>query len=399
MYNMRVAFLTAGGIAPCLSASIGYLIQFYSDLRNDISFIGYLNGYKGLLTGNSINLQDEIKDNALELLRYGGSPIGNSRVKLTNVEDCINKGYVMDGEDPLKVAADQLIADKINILHTIGGDDTNTMAATLSQFLNNNGYDLTVVGLPKTVDNDVYPLVQTLGAWTAAEQSSLFFQNIVNENTTCSRQLIIHEVMGRNCGWLTAYSAKEYRNSLKNKKFIPEILIEKKRWDIDAIFIPELKMDFDHECDRLKKRMDDKDCINIFLSEGAGTDTILSEMESKNQKVERDAFGHVALDSLNPGQWFAKEFSKKLKADKTLVQKSGYFARSAAPGERDLKLIGDSAKMAVHYAMMGKSGLIGMDDKLDGKLVKIDFERIKGGKPFDVNNQWFQKMLKEIGQI
>ena len=396
---MRVAFLTAGGIAPCLSASIGYLIQFYNDIRNDISFVGYLNGYKGLLTGNSINFPNEIKDNALELLNYGGSPIGNSRVKLTNVVDCVNKGYVKDGEDPLKVAADQLIKDKINILHTIGGDDTNTMAATLSQFLNSNGYDLTVVGLPKTVDNDVYPLVQTLGAWTAAEQSSLFFQNIVNENTTSSRQLIIHEVMGRNCGWLTAYSAKEYRDSLKNKKFIPEILIEKKRWDVDAIFIPELKIDFDHECDRLKKRMDEKDCINIFLSEGAGTDTILAEMESKNQKVERDAFGHVALDSLNPGQWFAKEFSKKLKADKTLVQKSGYFARSAAPGERDLKLIGDSAKMAVDYAMMGKSGLIGMDDELDGKLAKIDFERIKGGKPFDVNNQWFQKMLKEIGQI
>ena len=396
---MRVAFLTAGGIAPCLSASIGYLIQFYNNIRNDISFVGYLNGYKGLLTGNSINFPNEIKDNALELLNYGGSPIGNSRVKLTNVVDCMSKGYVKDGEDPLKVAADQLIKDKINILHTIGGDDTNTMAATLSQFLNNNGYDLTVVGLPKTVDNDVYPLVQTLGAWTAAEQSSLFFQNIVNENTTSSRQLIIHEVMGRNCGWLTAFSAKEYRESLKNKKFIPQILIEKKRWDIDAIFIPELKMDFDHECDRLKKRMDEKDCINIFLSEGAGTDTIVAEMESKNQKVERDAFGHVALDSLNPGQWFAKEFSKKLKADKTLVQKSGYFARSAAPGERDLKLIRDSAKMAVDYSMMGKSGLIGMDDELDGKLAKIDFERIKGGKPFEVNNKWFQKMLKEIGQI
>ena len=396
---MRVAFLTAGGIAPCLSASIGYLIQFYNDIRNDISFVGYLNGYKGLLTGNSINFPNEIKDNALELLNYGGSPIGNSRVKLTNVADCVSKGYVKDGEDPLKVAADQLIKDKINILHTIGGDDTNTMAATLSQFLNSNGYDLTVVGLPKTVDNDVYPLVQTLGAWTAAEQSSLFFQNIVNENTTSSRQLIIHEVMGRNCGWLTAYSAKEYRDSLKDKTFIPDILVEKKRWDIDAIFIPELKMDFDHECDRLKKRMDEKDCINIFLSEGAGTDTIIAEMESKNQKVERDAFGHVALDSLNPGQWFAKEFSKKLNADKTLVQKSGYFARSAAPGVRDLKLIGVSAKMAVDYAMMGKSGLIGMDDELDGKLVKIDFKRIKGGKPFNVNNQWFQKMLNEIGQI
>ena len=67
---MRVAFLTAGGIAPCLSASIGYLIQFYNDIRNDISFVGYLNGYKGLLTGNSINFPNEIKDNALELLNY-----------------------------------------------------------------------------------------------------------------------------------------------------------------------------------------------------------------------------------------------------------------------------------------------------------------------------------------
>ena len=95
---MRVAFLTAGGIAPCLSASIGYLIQFYNDIRNDISFVGYLNGYKGLLTGNSINFPNEIKDNALELLNYGGSPIGNSRVKLTNIADCVSKGYVKDGD-------------------------------------------------------------------------------------------------------------------------------------------------------------------------------------------------------------------------------------------------------------------------------------------------------------
>ena len=396
---MKIAFLTAGGIAPCLSASIGALVQRYNDTAPDAELIGYLNGYRGLLIGESITFPTTVREQYFTLYDFGGSPIGNSRVKLTNVEDCIKRGYVQDGENPLKVAADQLTKDGIDILHTIGGDDTNTMAAQLSFYLKENGYDLTVVGLPKTVDNDVYPLVQTLGAWTAAEQSSLFFQNIVNENTTSSRQLIIHEVMGRNCGWLTAYSAKEYRDSLKDKTFIPDILVEKKRWDIDAIFIPELKMDFDHECDRLKERMDEKDCINIFLSEGAGTDTIIAEMESKNQKVERDAFGHVALDSLNPGQWFAKEFSKKLNADKTLVQKSGYFARSAAPGERDLKLIGDSAKMAVDYAMMGKSGLIGMDDELDGKLVKIDFERIKGGKPFNVNNQWFQKMLKEIGQI
>ena len=93
---------------------------------------------------------------------------------MTNLEDCIRRGYVKEGQNPLEVAAKQLKKDGINILHTIGGDDTNTMAAQLSDFLNKNGYDLTVLGLPKTVDNDVFPVSQTLGAWTAAEQGAIF---------------------------------------------------------------------------------------------------------------------------------------------------------------------------------------------------------------------------------
>ena len=107
----------------------------------------------------------------------------------------------------LEIAANQLVKDKVTILHTIGGDDTNTSAADLATFLEQNNYNLTVVGLPKTIDNDVFPINQTLGAWTAAEQGAKFFENIVNENTTSDRQLIIHEVMGRNCGWLTAATA------------------------------------------------------------------------------------------------------------------------------------------------------------------------------------------------
>ena len=201
---MKIAFLTAGGIAPCLSSSIGALIERYNDLAPDAELVGYLNGYRGLLIGDSVVFPKKVKNNFSALYDFGGSPIGNSRVKLTNIEDCIKRGYIQAGEDPLKVAADQLTKDKINILHTIGGDDTNTMAAQLSLYLKKNGYDLTVVGLPKTVDNDVFPITQTLGAWTAAEQGALFFENIVNENTTSARQLIIHEVMGRNCGWLTA---------------------------------------------------------------------------------------------------------------------------------------------------------------------------------------------------
>ena len=395
---MKIAFLTAGGIAPCLSASIASLIQKYNDLCPDAELVGYLNGYRGLLLGESISFPELVKKDFKVLYDYGGSPIGNSRVKLTNIEDCVKKRYVKEGSDPLEVAANQLTKDNINILHTIGGDDTNTMAAQLSFYLEKNGYELTVVGLPKTVDNDVFPVSQTLGAWTAAEQGAIFFENIVNENTTSTRQLIIHEVMGRHCGWLTAKTAKDYRERLKNKAFLPELMVKKSKWDIDAIYIPEQDFNFQNEVDRLQTLMDEKDNINIFLSEGAGQDAIVREMEESGKKVPRDAFGHVRLDEINPGQWFAKQFSSALKAEKTLVQKSGYFARSAKANAQDLELIKRSAFFAAEQGLNGKSGLAGLDEDHNNQLRLIEFERIKGGKPFDISLDWFKTMTKEIGQ-
>ena len=394
----RVGILTSGGIAPCLSASIGGLIEKYNEISPESEIIGYLHGYRGLLLGNSIKISDKVKQNFSALYNFGGTPIGNSRVKLTNVEDCIKKGYVSENQDPLEVAAQQLEKDGIDILHTIGGDDTNTMAAALAKHLETSGKKLTVVGLPKTVDNDVIPVKQTLGAWTAAEQGARFFQNIVNENTTSRRQLIIHEVMGRHCGWLTAGTAYEYRKSLENMTFLPELNMSKERWDVHAVYIPEIDVDFQKESKRLRKCMDENDCVNIFLSEGAGMDTIVREFESQGQEVPRDAFGHVRLDDINPGQWFAKQFADALDADKTLIQKSGYFARSSKPGGRDLELIKKSAFMAAEFALNRKSGLVGLDENNNGELGLIDLQQIKGGKEFDTSQSWFQDMLSEIGQ-
>ena len=72
-----------------------------------------------------------------------------------------------------------MAVDKIDILHTIGGDDTNTTAGDLLEFLDEKNYNLTVVGLPKTIDNDIHPIKQSLGAYTAAQYTSNFFTNIV----------------------------------------------------------------------------------------------------------------------------------------------------------------------------------------------------------------------------
>ena len=145
--------------------------------------------------------------------------------------------------------------------------------------------------------------------------------------------------------------------------------------------------------------MDKHDCVNVFLSEGAGTDVIIKETEKNGVTVLRDAFGHVRLDDLNPGQWFAKQLGKRLNANKVLVQKSGYFGRSSKANQADLDLIFEVADHAVQSALKGKNGVVGCDEDNDNTLSCIDFSRIKGGKPFDTTLDWYKDMIKEIKAI
>ncbi len=396
----KVAFLTAGGLAPCLSSSIGFLIDEYTKKAPEVEMIGYLDGYMGLLKGNSIKVTDEVRKNALKLTKHGGSPIGNSRVKLTNVKDCVKRGLVKEGEDPLKVAADQLVKDGVDVLHTIGGDDTNTTAADLAAYLAKNGYNLTVVGLPKTVDNDVYPIKQSLGAYTAAEEGAKYFWNVVKEDSASPRSLIIHEVMGRNCGWLTAFTAIYYRRMFKSRKanLVPSFGWSKESLDVNAVYVPESKIDFEAEGRRLRSVMDKLGHVNIFVSEGACVKDIIKEMQKRGEEVPVDAFGHPRLDKVNVGQYFAKRFGEMLGAEKTQVFKSGYFARSAAPCKKDLDLIQKCCALAVDSAMKGVGGVIGKDEDDSNILKACEFTRVRGGKPFNVRNSRFRKMLREIGQ-
>jgi len=396
--KQKVAILTAGGLAPCLSSAVGSLIQRYSELAPELEIIGYLGGYKGLLLGSSVPVTAEVRAGANVLHKHGGSPLGNSRVKLTNRKDCVKRGLVKEGEDPLEVAAKQLTKDGVTILHTVGGDDTNTTAADLAAFLKTHDYDLTVVGLPKTIDNDVFPIRQSLGAWTAAEQGAIYFENIVNEHSANPRMLIVHEVMGRNCGWLTAYTAKVYRERLNHPDFLPSFNLARAHKDIDAVYVPELDFDLEGEAKRLSKVMDEQDCVNLFVSEGACVNEIVKEMTAKGEEVPRDAFGHYKLDAVNVGQWFSKQFGKLLGAEKTLVQKSGYFARAAAANSDDVRLIQSMVDHAVECALRGESGVIGHDEDQGGRLRAIEFPRIAGGKVFNVNQPWFDEMLKDIHQ-
>jgi pyrophosphate--fructose-6-phosphate 1-phosphotransferase len=185
---------------------------------------------------------------------------------------------------------------------------------------------------------------------------------------------------------------------LKRTKFVPEFLLTPERQDVHAVYVPECKIDFAAEGERLRKIMDKWDSVNIFVSEGAGVKDIIKEMAKRGEEVPVDAFGHPRLDKVNVGQYIGKRFGQLLGAEKVQVFKSGYFARAAAPCKKDLKLIEKCARKAVECALSGESGVVGPDERKGAKICACEFPSIKGGKPFNVRKGSFRKMLSEIGQ-
>jgi len=114
--------------------------------------------------------------------------------------------------------------------------------------------------------------------------------------------------------------------------------------------------------------------------------------------VPRDAFGHIKLDAINPGKWFGDQFGKMIGAEKTLVQKSGYYSRAAAANLEDLRLIKSCVDLAVECALRREPGVIGHDEDKGGILRAIEFARVKGGKPFNLDTPWFEELLADLGQ-
>merc|ERR1712187_427349 len=209
---------------------------------------------------------------------------------------------------------------------------------------------------------------------------------------------IVHEIMGRDCGWLAAATANEYMKLLDTRSFLPELFVDKQRLAVHAVYLPEMVIDIEAEATRLKKTMDEVDCVNIFISEGACVRDIVKELEAKGNEIPRDAFGHIKLDAVNVGKYFGDTFAAQIGAEKTLVQKSGYFSRAAPANEADRTLIRQCSMLAVDCALRRQGGVMGHDEEDKNVLKAIEFSRIKGGKCFELSTKWFRSLLQAIGQ-
>jgi 6-phosphofructokinase 1 len=259
---MRVGVLTGGGDCPGLNAVIRAVVRKgVQDYGYD--FIGFRDGWRGPLEGDTMPL--DIKA-VRGILPRGGTILGSSRTNPIKID----RGIERIQENLKKLEVDALVA--------IGGEDTLGVATRLHE------HDVKVIGVPKTIDNDLNATDYTFGFDTAVNIAT---EAIDRLHTTAEshRRVLIVEVMGRHAGWIAIHSGMA--------------------GGANVILIPEQDFDIEQVCAWVDSRFRTNYAPIIVVAEGAIP--LAGQMVTKDQTL--DAFGHVKLSGI--GDWLAAEIEKR----------------------------------------------------------------------------------------
>ena len=260
----RVGILTSGGDCPGLNATIrGVAKALYQRMGDKVEIIGILNGYDGLINGNyRVMAPDEFSG----ILTVGGTILGTKRTpfKMMRVVGDDNVDKVAAMKKTYKDA-------KLDCLLCLGGNGTHKTANLLSQ------EGLNIIGLPKTIDNDIFGTDVTFGFHTAVDIATDVIDRIHTTAGSHSRVMCI-EVMGNKAGWLTLYSGIA--------------------GGADIILLPEIPYDIDKVIEKIEDR-DKKGCrfTIIAVAEGAISreDAALTKKDYK-KKMEKYPFPSVSYE-------------------------------------------------------------------------------------------------------
>ncbi len=313
---MKVALLTGGGDCPGLNAVI------YAAVRKGINhygdeFIGFLNGWKGVLDNNFIPLTLEAVD-GIQL--RGGTILHSSRTNVKKIPGGIDK------------VQEVLKADKIDALIALGGDDTQSVTL----FLSENG--VKAVGVPKTIDNDISGTDQTFGFDTAVMIATEAVDRIHTTADSHNRVVVI-EVMGRDAGWIA------YASGVAGGAHV--------------ILVPEKEIDIDHVCALLKYNYDHgKHYGVIVVAEGCH----LPEVGQVIGSQQVDSFGHVRLSGI--GEALADLIEKKTGYETRSVN-LGHTQRGGVPTAYDRVLAQRYGLHAIDMVHQQKWGRIAVLRGLD----------------------------------
>ena len=343
----RIGILTSGGDCPGLNAAIRGVARAAYELF-DAEIVGIRDGYRGLIEGD---YQAMDRKQFSGILTLGGTILGTSRQPFRNMR--------VIGEDNVdKVAAmkDHYKAMKLDCLVTLGGNGTHKTANLLAQ------EGLNVIGLPKTIDNDLYGTDFTFGFHTAMDIATEVIDRIHTTATSHGRCMVI-EIMGNKAGWLTLYSGVA--------------------GGADVILLPEIPYDIEKVAKVVRQRAKDGKAFSILaVAEGA-----MDREEGKMKKKEREA-----LRAQDPGFSVSARIARQLAqiADveaRTVIP--GHIQRGGSPCAYDRVL---ATQFGVHAAQLIKNETYGVSVALVGNTVTHNpLSQIAGvAKPVTQDHQMVQ---------
>jgi 6-phosphofructokinase 1 len=309
---MRIGVFTGGGDCPGLNAVIRAVVLGGAARHGD-EFVGILDGWLGLIENHTIPLHP---DQCRSILTRGGTILGSSRT---------NPFATDDGPDRVEATMKALELDAVV---AIGGDDTLGAADRLHR------RGLPVVGVPKTIDNDLSGTEVTFGFDTAVQIAT---EAIDRLQTTAEshHRVIVCEVMGRNVGWIAVHAGIAGGAA--------------------EILIPEVPFSLESVCDRLRRRHDGGQFFStLVVAEGALPRDEESESFRRSQRAgTADQFGHVRLGGI--GDYLAEEIELRTghESRSTVL---GHIQRGGSPTAFDRVLatrFGAAALAAVHEGEFG----------------------------------------------
>jgi len=319
--KLRCALVTCGGLCPGLNDIIrAVVLELYHNygVRN---IYGIRYGLEGFIPEYGHDVMDLTPESVVDILNMGGSILGSSR-----------------GPQDMEAIVDSLERMNIGILFMIGGDGTLMAASRIADTIESRGLKISVIGIPKTIDNDIYMVSRSFGFDTAVEVATEAIRGAHNEAMGYPNGIGLIKLMGRHSGFIAATAALAQQ-------------------DANFVLIPEIDFDLQGPnglLTNLQARLEMRKHAVIVVAEGAG------QKFFKDVGDERDASGNIKLKDIGP---FLKEkivsYFRERGIDISIKYiDPSYLIRSLPANANDSVFCGFLGRDAVHAGMAGKTRLI-----------------------------------------
>jgi 6-phosphofructokinase 1 len=356
----RAGIVTCGGLCPGLNDVIRSLFFQMHDAYGVKEVLGFRWGYQGLdpeYGAEPLALTHEIVD---RIHLQAGTILGTSRGPVDKAR-----------------AVENLIRRRINILFTVGGDGTQRGAREFFDEARKRGHALSVVGIPKTIDNDIPFVAPSFGFLTAVQEATKVLQRAHTEARSVRNGIALVKLMGRHAGFLAAEATVASQEV--NFTLIPEVPF---RLDGQTGFLA-----------ALEQQIAEHGHAVIAVAEGSGQDLL------GNTGNKRDASGNVRLSDI--GLFLRDKIEAWFNARKIPIVMRyfdpGYFVRSSPDNAEDAVLCDAFARHAAHAAMAGKTGMvIGL---LHDRFIHVPIElMVSQQKRLDPASSVWSAVLSATGQ-